>query len=592
MTVLSLHRKILRHESFLLAAGRRFYSSKLLYRIQTPALAEKVALVEHDGTKITYGQLNYASASLAVVFKDQLKSKENAGSSIGGFTKSGSTFLVSMLAAWRIGRVFVPLSSTHTSSELSYFASDSKIGLMVCSSITDIPDDFIRESTIPVAFATTESLTNAQAHNSINNGPIDTSSDNIYTDVGDTKDALIVYTSGTTGRPKGVVHSHHGLTSMIEALTSSWQYEQADKILHFLPLYHVHGILNKLLCMLWVGGEVEFMQSANAMHIWQRLAEEELLYQKYQHQQQPFTTVTLFMGVPTVYAKMLQVAASSSVASSPLPPPRLALALATLSRMRLHVSGSAALPDPVMSSWETLTGQVLLERYGMTEVGMALTNPYDAQENKPRLKGHVGLPFPRVQCRIVDVQDARDGKEAEEVVVTALDTPGELRIKGPTVFGRYLNLPDATADTFDSEGWFKTGDTAERSSEGGLGYYRILGRTSSDIIKSSGFKLSALEIERELLSHPLIQEAAVVGQADSVYGETVVAVVALRPPVCENAHTVEAMDVDSIRVFLTGKLAPYKHPRSVIIVESIPRNHMGKVNKKTLRREIQPLIQR
>lgn len=551
----------------------RCFSSKLLHRIQDKDLTEKVALVEH-GSQLTYGQLNEASFQLAVAFADGLKAKKNA---IGGFTKSGSSFLVSMLAAWRIGSVFVPLSSTHTSNELSYFASDSNIGLVVCSTLTDIPDDFKRESVIPV-LETTKFLTST----SDKSDHIETS---IRTDIADKDDALVVYTSGTTGRPKGVVHSHHGLTNMIEALTSAWRYEQSDKILHFLPLYHIHGILNKLLCILWVGGQVEFLPSANPVNLWHRLADEESLYQEKQQQQEmrKIFPVTLFMAVPTVYARMIEVAADPTAASPPLSTKQLSQALATLSRMRLHVSGSAALPDPVMDNWKTLTGKVLLERYGMTEVGMALTNPYRGT----MLKGHVGQPFPSVQCRIVDVRNGEDCDKAEEVEITTLDTPGELRIKGPTVFGRYLNLPEATAVTFDSQGWFKTGDTAERSSEGGYSYYRILGRTSSDIIKSAGYKLSALEIERELLAHPLVKEAAVIGQPDPIYGETVLAVLALRTGDTHTAtHTV--VDTDSIRAFLANKIASYKQPRSVIIVDSIPRNHMGKVNKKTLLKDITP----
>lgn len=238
--------------------------------------------------------------------------------------------------------------------------------------------------------------------------------------------------------------------------------------------------------------------------------------------------------------------------------------------MRLMVSGSAALPDVLMNQWRELTGQVLLERYGMTEIGMALTNPYDPVSS--RRPGSVGRPFPFVQARLVD---ERTGHVIDDTP-NGTTTPGELQIAGPVVFKEYLNRPDATQDSFVIEEhdqavirWFKTGDIAERDASG---VYKILGRASADIIKSGGFKISALEIERELLSHDDVAEVAVCATPDTILGESIVAVVAVR-------ETRNAADLrHNMEEYLKTRLAKYKQPRDwIFITAGIPRNHMGKV---------------
>lgn len=313
--------------------------------------------------------------------------------------------------------------------------------------------------------------------------------------------------------------------------------------------------------------------------MWKRFAEEERTFQRNLiAPDSSYKPLTLLMAVPTVYARMLEGITKED-------PRDIADAVEALKRLRLMVCGSAALPDNILLKWEKLTGYKLLERYGMTELGMALSNPYEGE----RRQGYVGLPLPEVSCRLVD---------DNEQVITTSNTPGELRVKGPNVFKEYLNRPDATRETFDNEGWFKTGDIAEVAADG---YYKILGRNSSDIIKSSGYKLSALEIERELLAHPQILECAVVGVPDEVLGEKVLAIMVLRPGVKDgvknDAAVVAAGDLATVQKdpkqvkqvlqhYLQDKLAPYKQPREYVFVEAIPRNHMGKVNKKSLRKDL------
>jgi len=397
--------------------------------------------------------------------------------------------------------------------------------------------------------------------------------------------ALVLYTSGTTGRPKGVLHTRAGLQSSIQALSQAWEYSDKDRILHFLPLHHLHGVLNKLLCIMWAGGTIEFSKSSNTVQIWKRLAKEINENNK----------LTVFMAVPTVYARMLEdvrkiKSNEIDINSNVLTSSDIEKAVIAMKKMRLMACGSAALPDPIMDQWLELSGHILLERYGMTELGMVLSNPYKGI----RRKGFVGIPLPLVECRIV-------GDDEKEIVNS--EQPGELRVRGPNVFNRYLNKQDATRESFDKEGWFKTGDTAvfieDYSSESNQKkdrIYKLLGRTSTDIIKSSGYKLSALEIERELLAHPQIVEAAVIGKKDDVYGETVTAIITIRSSIENNINFDKNLLIESnleskkilekMRQFLESRLASYKQPRIYHIVSSIPRNHLGKVNKKTLMKDL------
>ena len=397
--------------------------------------------------------------------------------------------------------------------------------------------------------------------------------------------ALVLYTSGTTGRPKGVLHTRAGLQSAIQALVQSWEYSDKDRILHFLPLHHLHGVLNKLLCIMWAGGTIEFAKSANTVQIWKRLAKESI----------GNDLLTVFMAVPTVYARMLEDVRKMKTSNqineptSALTPSDIEKAVVAMKKMRLMACGSAALPDPIMDQWLALSGHVLLERYGMTEIGMALSNPYKGI----RRKGFVGTPLPLVECRIV-------GDDEKEII--SPEQPGELRVKGPNVFNRYLNKQDATRESFDKEGWFKTGDTAVfiedcTTNDKKEKIYKLLGRSSTDIIKSGGYKLSALEIERELLAHPQIAEAAVIGKKDDVYGEVVVAFISLRSSIDNNITFEKKLLIDTatldskhtlekMREFLNSRLASYKQPRIYHIVPSIPRNHLGKVNKKSLSKDL------
>ena len=259
------------------------------------------------------------------------------------------------------------------------------------------------------------------------------------------------------------------------------------------------------------------------------------------------------MAVPTIYHRLLSYIES-------LEPAAREPVVAGFRRLRLMVSGSAALPVSVHEAWRRLTGQSLLERYGMTEIGMALSNPYDGE----RRPGSVGTPLPRVEVRLV-------GDDGE--VIDAEGVAGEVEVRGPAVFREYWRRPETTAAAFH-DGWFRTGDVGvvER------GAFRILGRKSMDIIKSGGYKLSALEIEAALLDHPQIAECAVVGVPDEAWGELVAAVVVPRSPSADGDEMAE-LSLEQLRAWCRGRLSPYRIPRRLLVREALPRNTMGKVVK-------------
>lgn len=342
--------------------------------------------------------------------------------------------------------------------------------------------------------------------------------------------ALILYTSGTTGRPKGVVHTHASIRAQVEALVAAWEWRADDRILCVLPLHHVHGLVNVLTCALWSGACCEILPRFDAEAVWDRIARGHL---------------TLFMAVPTIYAKL--IAAWDAAA-----PERRRAACEGCAAMRLMVSGSAALPARVLERWREITGHTLLERYGMTETGMVLSNPLHGE----RVPGSVGSPLPGVYVRLVD----EEGRPVEA------GSPGEIEVRGPGLFLEYWRRPGATREAF-RDGWFRTGDLAVLED----GRYRILGRSSVDIIKTGGYKVSALEVEEALRTHPAIRECAVVGIPDPEWGERVAAAVIL----CDGA----SLDLDSLRSWARERLAPYKVPSRFLTVDELPRNAMGKVQK-------------
>jgi malonyl-CoA/methylmalonyl-CoA synthetase len=345
--------------------------------------------------------------------------------------------------------------------------------------------------------------------------------------------ALMIYTSGTTGKPKGAVHTHGSLAAQIQTLVTAWQWQATDKTLLTLPLHHIHGLVNILGCGLWAGATVVILPKFDAGKVWEIFAQSDF---------------TVFMAVPTIYSLLVEAYRAAS-------PAQQAGYTQACQAMRLMVSGSAALPVTLLNAWQEISGHFLLERYGMTEIGMAISNPMEGF----RKAGSVGKPLPGVSIRLVD--------EAGQVIAQAHEA-GEIQVKSPCMFLEYWRKPDITKASFSAEGWFKTGDIAEQDEEG---YYKILGRNSTDIIKSGGYKLSALEIEGVFLQHPEVAACAVVGLPDERWGEVVAMAV-----VMQAAASSAAPDL-----LHWGKayLASYKIPKQVIVVAELPKNAMGKVVK-------------
>ena len=464
----------------------------------------------------TYGELLDRSAAVASSLLDGADDLHEAR--VAYLVSAGFDYVAAQWGIWRSGGVAVPLSLSATEPELEYALSDSgpdcvvvlrdlagkvnalckRLGmrLLVIDDVTDIDDG---ELFLP--------------------------------EIDRSRRAMILYTSGTTSKPKGVVSTHANLQAQIETLVEAWRWQSDDCIPLFLPLHHIHGIINVMSCALWSGATIETFAHFDIKIILIRVSAK---------------VYSVFMAVPTIYVKLIQALESMRDAER-------AVVVAGFAQMRLMVSGSAALPASVHQMWTELTGQKLLERYGMTEIGMALSNPYDGD----RLPGTVGQPLPGVEVRLKS--------EAGELV-TADGEPGEIQVRGPAVFSEYWNRDEITAESFD-EGWFRSGDVAVREN----GYYRIMGRQSVDIIKSGGYKLSALEIEATLLEHDAICECAVVGVADETWGEAVAAAVVL--------HDGQELSLDSLRSWSQDRLSKYKIPKTLLVVDSLPRNAMGKVTK-------------
>lgn len=432
----------------------------------------------------------------------------------------GADYVAAQWGVWRAGGVAVPLSLSATEAELEYTLTDSGVSQVLVaesheSKVVSLCDR------LGVSCLRVEE---AQA------GP-----ERTLPGVEEDRRAMILYTSGTTSKPKGVVTTHACIRAQIEALVEAWRWQPDDRIPLFLPLHHIHGIINVLSCALWTGAHVDVLGGFDSGRVLERVSED---------------AYTVFMAVPTIYIKMIEELEKMDETAREQ-------VVGGFGRLRLMVSGSAALPASVHHSWSRLTGQVLLERYGMTEIGMALSNPFDGE----RRPGAVGQPLPGVEVRLV----AEDG-----AVVAGEDLPGEIQVRGPNVFLEYWNREEATRESFQ-EGWFRTGDIAvlERGS------YRILGRSSVDIIKSGGYKLSALEIETVLLDHPAIRECAVVGVQDETWGETVALAMVCQPGT--------ELAPETLQAWCKERISHYKVPRRILKVESLPRNAMGKVTKPPVR---------
>jgi malonyl-CoA/methylmalonyl-CoA synthetase len=507
--------------------------------------AGRAAVADGAGT-CTYGDLAAWSAAVA---RDLLEDRADLHEArVALLAPPGAAYVAGQWGTWMAGGVSVPLSPQQTPFEWEHILDDSRAAVAIVA--PEYADAFV-----PLAAARQLRIivAGASGHDSRNGG----AAWDRLPNVGPDRRALILYTSGTTSRPKGVVLTHANQQAQVECLTDAWGWTEDDRALHVLPLNHTHGVVNILACALWNGAVCEFMDGSDAVRVWQRLASGVggVMTRSCGEASPPYAGhdagPSVFMAVPTIYSRLiaawrgapLEVRAAWSRGSAGL---------------RLFVSGSAALPVAVLEEWRAITGHTLLERYGMTEIGMALSNPLHGA----RRAGFVGSPLPGVEVRLVSEagDDVADG------------APGELLVRGPGVFCEYWGRPDATAAAFAEGGWFRTGDVAARET----GAFRILGRLSVDIIKTGGEKVSALEVEAVLREHPDIADCAVVGLPDAEWGEAVAAIVVLRGE--------STVLLPQLRDWARAKLSGPKLPRRLLTVSALPRNAMGKVVKAELRR--------
>jgi len=473
--------------------------------------ATRTAIVEAEKT-FSYQQLLDHSASFAAALlngKSDLQEER-----VAFMVDPGFDYVKVQWAIWRAGGIAVPLCLTHPLPSLQYVLEDTEASIMVVSpGYEGLLKEYASSNKIRLIVLGSETLnSNVELPN-----------------VDAARAALILYTSGTTNKPKGVVLTHANLEAQMENLVQAWEWTENDHTLCVLPLHHVHGIVNVVGCSLFSGAVCEFIPSFSAQKIFGLFLEGK---------------INVFMAVPTIYYKFITYWEGLSQNEQQ----RLHDAM---EQFRLMVCGSAALPVSTMEKWEKISGHVLLERYGMTEIGMAISNPYRAQ----RRAGHVGIALPNVEVRLVDekFEDIAPGEQ------------GEILVRGGNVFREYWRKPAETEKEFTPDGWFKTGDVAIVED----GYYRIVGRSSVDIIKSGGYKISALEIEEVLREHSLIKDCAVAGIPDDEWGELVVAAV----------EAVDGFDPIAVNAWIRERMPAYKTPKRYLVVETLPRNAMGKVVK-------------
>jgi malonyl-CoA/methylmalonyl-CoA synthetase len=510
--------------------------SPLLARGHRFAARDAPAIIDGAGTH-TYREIDAGARRVAAWLLESGGSvppathakKTLEGERVALLLEPGADFVSAFFGVLLAGGCVVVLSPLHPPAEMNYFADDSHARTVLTS-----PGPMAERARATLASSGRRviELSPPRAGETLSSdaGPGATEED----------PALQLYTSGTTGKPKGAVLTHENLGIQQVLLGEAWGWSEMDRLLHALPLHHLHGLGIALLTALGAGASVRMMPF-DAAAVWNGMR-----------------SSSVFMGVPTMYAKLFSRFDTADESTRA----RWARGARTL---RLATSGSAALPVTVGERWRSITGHYPLERFGMTEIGVGLTNPLHGE----RRPGMVGHPLRTVETRIKDER----GKDAAE---------GELWVRGPSVFALYHERPEATVQAFFEDAdrgrpWFRTGDTVTRDA---AGYYRILGRTSVDILKSGGYKLSALEIEEVLREHPAVAEVAVIGLPDPTWGDKVVACVVARPGMEASCGEVV------LRAFAKERLAPYKVPKEVVLFSELPRNAVGKVLKPELARRL------
>ncbi|MFJ9564992.1 acyl-CoA synthetase [Streptomyces fuscichromogenes] len=476
----------------------------LLFPVLVDGPGEPVAL-RFGARSLTYGELAAAAGAVAA--------RIEGADRVAVWATPELETAVAVVGTLLAGRAAVPLNPKSGEKELAHILTDSAPTAVLAAPGARLPSALADLTRIDVEVRAV--------------GPVPAD----RTDEGDP--ALVVYTSGTTGPPKGAVIPRRALAATLDALADAWQWTGDDVLVHGLPLFHVHGLVLGILGPLRRGGSVRHLGRFDTEGVARELND----------------GATMVFGVPTMYHRIAEALPAD---------PGLAKALG---RARLLVSGSAALPVHDHERITAATGQRVVERYGMTETLMNTSVRADGEARA----GTVGVPLPGVELRLVE----EDGTAIAEYDG---ETVGEIQVRGPNLFTEYLNRPDATAAAFTADGWFRTGDMAVREADG---YVRIVGRKATDLIKSGGYKIGAGEIENALLEHPGVREAAVTGEPDADLGERIVAWIVPADPQAPPS-------AEELANHVAGRLAPHKRPRVVHHLDALPRNDMGKIMKRSL----------
>ena len=501
-------------------------------RAAFPKALDDIAVETDDGLRYSWRDLERATAMLANLLGSLKLPK---GSRIAVQVEKSVEALVLYLATLRAGHVFLPLNTAYQSAEIDYFIGNAEPAVVVCSSknfgwVSKIAFKAGTHHVFTLNDDRTGSLLERAAHCGDRHEIAVRAADDL---------AAILYTSGTTGRSKGAMLTHGNLLSNAQVLKEYWGWRRAeeggDVLIHALPIFHVHG--------LFVGIHGAMLNGSKM--IWLRKFDAKVVLQK-------FSEATVFMGVPTLYVRLLAEPGLSREA---------------VRNMRLFIAGSAPLLAETFSDWKERTGHAIVERYGMSETVMLTSNPYKTQHGERRA-GTVGFPLPGVGLHIRG-DDGRDLPSGEI---------GAIQVKGPSVFTGYWRMPEKTQEEFTDDGWFKTGDIGKIDERG---YVSIVGR-SKDLIISGGYNVYPAEIEGYINELPGVAESAVVGVPHADFGEVGVAVVTPKP-----GAQLRGADIVAA---LKSQLANFKIPKDCLVVDELPRNTMGKVQKNLLREQYKDLF--
>lgn len=486
----------------------------LKHIIKAEAFGNKTA-IRFNQQSFSYIQLVEVSKSVSANLLGEQTDLSEAR--VAFMVNPGFDYVATQWGIWQAGGIAVPLCVSHPLNALEYVIKDTEAKIIIVDECyIELLQQFTQDEGIKLYSTKSLQVAMKSSLPKLNNA----------------RKAMILYTSGTTNLPKGVVSTFANLEAQVDTLLEAWEWQDSDHTLCLLPLHHVHGIVNVVCCSLAAGAICQFLDKFSPESVFKIFKQRE---------------VNVFMAVPTIYFKLIAFWDTLDL-------PEKESIKECLESFRLMVSGSAALPVTVMDRWKIISGHTLLERYGMTEIGMAIGNSYRGK----RQAGYVGKALPGVEVRLASDDD--------HVVI---GEAGEIQIKGANVFNSYWQRPEETIKSFTSDGWFKTGDIAILENDN----YKILGRNSTDIIKSGGYKISALEIEEVLRTHPSIVDCAVVGIENEEWGELVVAALVAESNI----------DLKIINEWIRERMASYKTPKRYIIVSDLPRNAMGKVTKKDVK---------